>query len=365
MARDARAVMLHKYPCSKEQAFSDQKNTNSMPRLTQAQRDQAIGMSTMGASQRQIARTFNCSQTTIRRLLIRYQQTGQTQDRPRSGRPRVTTAAEDRYIRQIHLRNRFVTATSTAATALGHVISRRTTLRRLRSAGLRAYRPFRGMALTLLHRQRRLRWARTVRRWQRRDWARVLFTDESRFCLFRNDGRVRVFRRRGERLAPNCVREVHPFGGGGVMVWGGICGQIKTQLVILRGNLTGQRYIDEVLRPVVVPFLQQEPRGTILQHDNARPHTARIVRDYLENANVTVLPWPANSPDMNPIEHLWDHLDRLLRQLVPPPSNQQELEQALLNIWNGIPADVIRRLTTSMRRRVLACIDAQGGHTRY
>ncbi|XP_071114768.1 uncharacterized protein [Haliotis cracherodii] len=152
----------------------------------------------MGATQHQIARTFNCSQTTISKLIIRYQQTGQTQDRPRSGRPRVTTPAEDRYIRQIHLRNRCVTATSTA---LGHAISRR--------YGIRAYRPFYGMALTRLHRQRRLQWARTVRRWQRRDWARVLFTDESRFCLFRNDGRVRVFRRKGERLAPNCIREVH------------------------------------------------------------------------------------------------------------------------------------------------------------
>ncbi|XP_067682565.1 uncharacterized protein [Haliotis asinina] len=72
----------------------------------------------MGPSQRQIARTFNCSQTTIRKLLIRYQQTGKTKDRQRSGRLRVTTAAKDRYIRQIHLRNRSVTATS-----LGHVIS--------------------------------------------------------------------------------------------------------------------------------------------------------------------------------------------------------------------------------------------------
>ncbi|XP_071118336.1 uncharacterized protein [Haliotis cracherodii] len=110
----------------------------------------------MGATRRHIDRTFNCSQTTISKLLIRYQQTGQTQDRPRSGRPRVTTPDEDHNIRQTHLRNRCVTATSTAATALGHVISRRTVLRRLYTAGTRAYRPFRGMALTRLHRQRRL-----------------------------------------------------------------------------------------------------------------------------------------------------------------------------------------------------------------
>ena len=83
----------------------------------------------------------------------RHQQTGQAQDRQKSGRPRVTTPAEDRYIRTIHLRNRFVTVTT-----LGHPISRRTVLRRLRRDGIKA---FQGMALNLLYRQRRLQWART------------------------------------------------------------------------------------------------------------------------------------------------------------------------------------------------------------
>ena len=107
-------------------------------------------------------------------------------DRPgtRPGEPRVTTLAEDRYIRTIHLRNRFVTATSTAAkmTTLGHSFNRRTVFPRLGRAGNRAFRPFRG-----------LQWARTVRRWQRRDWERVLFTDENRFNMFRNDGQVHVY----------------------------------------------------------------------------------------------------------------------------------------------------------------------------
>lgn len=336
-----------------------------MPRLTQAERERAIGMADMGASQQQIARAYNCSQAAISRLLGRYRQTGRTQDRPRSGRPRVTTLAEDRYIRTTHLRNRFVTATSTAETALGHPISRRTVLRRLRMSGIRAYRPFRGMALTPLHRQRRLRWATVVRRWQRRHWERVLFTDESRFNLFRNDGRLRVYRRRGERLAQNCIHEVHPYGGGGVLVWGGICGQVRTRMVIIQGNLTGQRYRDEILEPVVVPFIRHQNRGVLLQHDNARPHTARVVQNYLENVDVNVLPWPAQSPDMNPIEHLWDHVDRRLRQRVPLPQNRQQLQQALFEEWDRIPNDVIRRLTTSMRRRILALIDARGAHTRY
>ena len=209
-----------------------------MPRLTQAERNRAIDMVDMGASQRQIARTFNCSQAAMSNLLSHYQQTGQAQLRPRSGR-----SESQRQLKTATSRQSTCGTDSDGDVNGGHstgtaTISRRTVLRRLRRAGIRAFRAFRGMALTLLHRQRRLQWARTVCRWQRRDWERVLFTGESRFNMFRNNGRVHVYRRRRERLAPNCIQDVHPFGGGGVMVWGGICGQRTTRIIIIRGNHT-------------------------------------------------------------------------------------------------------------------------------
>lgn len=336
-----------------------------MPRLTAAQRERAVGMSQMGASNSHIARTLGCTRQTVIRLFRRVNQTGQTSDRPRSGRPRVTTPAEDRHLRTLHLRNRFVTMTQTASTALGHIINRNTVMRRLRAAGIRAYRPFRGMTLTPQHRINRLVWARRVRRWQRRDWSRVIFSDESRFNLFQADGRVRVYRRRGERLAPACIQEVVPYGGGSVMVWGGICGDQRTDLVVVRQTLTAQRYRDQVLQPVVIPFMQRQQRGVIFQQDNARPHTARLTMDFLNRHNVQLLPWPSRSPDLSPIEHLWDHLGRQLRRRPQQPITIPQLEQALQEEWQRIPNDVIRRLTFSMRRRVLACINANGGHTKY
>ncbi|XP_071085121.1 uncharacterized protein [Haliotis cracherodii] len=237
-----------------------------MLRLTVEQRQRAIGMLEMGATHDHVARIMGCAKRTIGRLVTRYRQTGRTADRPRSGRPKVTAPQENRYLRTLHLRNIFLTVTSSSAHSLGHRVSRWTVSRRLRERGIRAYRPFKGMTLTLEYRRRRLAWARRVRQWQQRNWQRVLFSDESGFQLNRADGRRRVYRRRGERTARCCVQETEPYGGGSVMVWGGICGNTKTDLIIIVGNLTARRYIDEVLQPHALPFFQEPCFSKTMPH---------------------------------------------------------------------------------------------------
>ena len=89
-----------------------------------------------------------------------------------------------------------------------------------------------------------------------RQWRRVFSTDESRFTLYRSDGRRRVYRRRGERYTDACVVERDRFGGGSVCVWGGISYGFKSPLIVIDGNLNGVRYRDEILRPVAVPCVQ-------------------------------------------------------------------------------------------------------------
>ncbi len=79
-------------------------------------------------------------------------------------------------------------------------------------------------------------------------------------------------------------------------------------MYFIDGILNGQRYHDEILMPIVVPFIHDH--HLMLQHDNARPHVARIYTQFLEAENSPVLAWPAYSPDMSPIEHVWDALDR-------------------------------------------------------
>ena len=81
--------------------------------------------------------------------------------------------------------------------------------------------------------------------------------------MVRADGRQRVYRRRGERSAVCFVQDLFPFGGGCVMVWGGIMGQEGTPFVVINGNLNALRYIDQILRSTVLPFLQQQPHDVL------------------------------------------------------------------------------------------------------
>ena len=158
----------------------------------------------------------------------------------------------------------------------------------------------------------------------------VLFSDESRYLLYRSDGRRRVYRLRNGRFTDSCVSEVDRFGGGGVMVWGGICHGCKTPLGFIEGILTAIRYRDTILSHVVVPFVQQN--NLIFQQHNARAHEARACPEYLAANNICVLAWPPYSPDLSPIEHLWDVLDQRVRRRNPPPTSipRRDMTEILL-----------------------------------
>ena len=155
-----------------------------MPRLNMDQRNQAIGILSAGASQRHVARVMNCTQSTISDLWNSYQQQGHARDRPHSGRPHVTTAHQDRYMRLTHARDRFLPAAETARHTVGthnRPINGNTIRRRLADVGLKIRRPYIGQVLPRRHKQARLAWANAHTRWPHQRWENVLFTDKSKF----------------------------------------------------------------------------------------------------------------------------------------------------------------------------------------
>ena len=284
-------------------------------------------------------------------------------------RERSTNEVQDRFLVVQAWCHRFDNATTLRKdfqNATDVRISTQTIRNGLHDAGLRSRRSAIRVPLTRYHVQMRLAWARDHVTWTQNDWVPVLFTDDSRFCVDFTDRHARVWRMPIERFAPVCVADYDRFGGGSVMVWAGISAREKTDLYVIdNGTLTALRYVNEILDVHIRPYAGAVGENFILMDDNARAHRAHITNQYLKQATVVRMEWPARSPDLNPIEHAWDMLQTAVSSRPVQPASVQELRHALLEEWDQIPQYKIRRLISSMRRRCQVVIEARGHNTRY
>ncbi|GFX64052.1 transposable element Tcb1 transposase [Trichonephila clavipes] len=139
--------------------------------------------------------------------------------------------------------------------------------------------------------------------WNVTDWQKIVFSDESRFVLGAWDNQVQEWRRPGEWYNSSYIVLRHTSCTASVMGWGSIAFDIRSTLIVMRGTLTGQRYVDDILRPHAVPFLNGLPGSErVFQQDNARPHTERFAQDFLRHFQI--IPSPSRSPDLSPVEHV-------------------------------------------------------------
>ena len=125
------------------------------------------------------------------------------------------------------------------------------------------------------------------------------------------------------------------------MVWGGISLNGNTQFVTVNGTLNAQKYRDDILAPVVLPFMQGGNGVTKVQQDNARPNTARAITQILTANNMNVMEWPSMSPDPSQIAHTWDELYRRVRARPNQPTNIPQLQATLLQEWNNLPSNIV------------------------
>jgi transposase len=119
------------------------------------------------------------------------------------------------------------------------------------------------------------------------------------------------------------------------MVWGCVSCISKLDLITVRGNLNGQIYRKNIIEASVVPHFDNHPLNTrpVFMDDNARPHRARVVTDYLHYESITPLPWPAMGPNLKPIEHIWDIIGRRVKERTLPVQSLNELEKTLHQEW--------------------------------
>ncbi|GFX95964.1 transposable element Tc1 transposase [Trichonephila clavipes] len=257
--------------------------------LSEFERGLIIGMKTASWSTRRVAGQVDRSECAVRNCWEQWTREGTQARKTGSG---ATTRREDR--RRI-VRQALVdpTVTRSAIRAdVGVAIVPQTISRHLAEANLKSKRPFRALPLTPEHRQLCLQWCQARSMWNVTDWQKVVFSDESPFVLGTDDNRVRVLRRPGERYnSPHCSTShcLHSWCNG----LGAIYYDSQSTLIVMRGTLTGQRYIDDILRPHVGPFRNGLP-GAIFEQDNARPHTAGVAQDFPRHFQA--FPWPAAPP---------------------------------------------------------------------
>ncbi|GFU98608.1 transposable element Tcb1 transposase [Trichonephila clavipes] len=175
--------------------------------------------------------------------------------------------------------------------------------------------------------------------WTEQDWACVLFSDESRFSLSSDCRRQLIWRESGTGYRPENIQEKDRYPTCSIMVWAGIMINGRTRLqMVANGTMTGQRYIDEALFPHV------------------------LFRGAVDGEGIQRLVWPARSPDINPIENVWDALGRLVAGRNYPPTNKNTLIRALTEEWDKLPQQLLDNVVQSMVRRVECCITLHGGH---
>ncbi|GFY16780.1 transposable element Tcb2 transposase [Trichonephila clavipes] len=291
-------------------------------------RSRIIGKLEEGRSVTSVTAEFGIAHSIVSRLWRQFQTTGTAIRGFSSGRPRGTTPADDRYIVLQARRNRRQTAGEIArhtTQATGRPISRFTVARRLHGGGLFARRPVQCVPLTPAHRRRRSLWCREHRNWRDNEWGRVLFTDESRFSLSSDSHRILIWRELGSRNHPSNIIERDMYGGRGVL----------------------RRYGS------AVPFHGRQ--CSMSSHSSFRTESEDIER----------MDWPARSPDLNPIEHVWDFLGRRLAARTLPPVTIRELRLVLQDEWAAMPQQLIDTLILSMCRRCETCLAVRGDHIPY
>ncbi|GFT07653.1 transposable element Tcb2 transposase [Trichonephila clavipes] len=140
----------------------------------------------------------------------------------------------------------------------------------------------------------------------------------------------------------------------------------RTELHIFdRGSVIEDRYCEEVLLPHVRLFRGAIGPDFIFMDDNTRPHRTLVVEELLESEDITRMDWPAYTPDLKPIEHVWYALGRRIAARLHHPENTQHLKQMLIEEWVLLLQELLHQLVLSMRRRCEATIAVRGGHILY
>jgi transposase len=242
-------------------------------------------------------------------------------------------------------------------------VTPQTTRNYLRDEGYKAQSACEKPLLSIKNKIHRYKIAKKWIYWSEKEWQSIIFSDEAKFNVFQSDGKCTVWRKNGTRLNQEHIVQTVKHGGGNVMAWGSISANGLGELVFIEGTMDRYVYLGIVRDNLP---RSAEKMGYIkykFQQDNDPKHTATLVKDYFVEKGVDLIEWSSQSPDLNPIEHVWSYIKTKLRDY--KIRNKSDLKAAIMDIWNRIPLEFVQKLINSMPRRAAELHKARGGHIDY
>jgi transposase len=321
----------------------------------------------------QIAIQFHCPLRTVQVIVKRGAERGHNENEPRIGRP---SKIDDRGLRHLNLsilrdrRQSLQNITTDLNLSLPSPVHPTTVRRTLKTRldvthRIAAKKPF----LSAVHIWKRKGWAREQMVLTMTDWKRIIWTDEASVEVRKQSRQCTVWRKPGERYRQECLVPTFKSGRQSVMVWGCISYDMRGPLVrIPSGMRKGVDYVDLVLGgPLWEVYLEQsEEKGIVkVMEDGAPTHRSKVAQNFRSQNSLETFPHPAQSPDMNPIEHVWKQLKVLVNKRPNQSRNGDELWVALEEEWLNIDITFINSLIDSMPRRIQALHNAKGRSTKY
>ena len=249
----------------------------------------------------------------------------------------------------------------------GRPVSAQTMCRSLKSMGLKAVAKVKKPLLKPHHRRARMHFAEQYLDWTVEDWKRVIWSDETKINRFGSDGRQWAWKKKGESLSDRLVQPTVKFGGGSLMMWGCMSWEGVGYATRIEGRMDADLYVsileDELQESI--KYFKKRHQDVIFQQDNDPKHTSKKAKTWFQDHRINVMEWPAQSPDLNPIEHLWQQLKQRLASYEHPPQGINELWERAEREWEGIDASVCQKLIEGLPKRVLEVYKAKGGYTNH
>jgi transposase len=339
----------------------------NMQPLSPSQRSHILSLLIEGHSAHQISSSTGVSYTSITRLRSKHLP---DLPKPTGGHPSKLSPSNMRFAQRLISSGKAdnaVQVTKALQSITNQPLSSQTTRRYLRQHGMKAVVKKKRPLLLPRHKQQRLDFALTHKDWTVEDWKRVVWSDETKINRLGSDGRKWVWKKAGEGLSERTVEGTVKFGGGCIMVWGCMLWEGVGYACKIDGKMDADLYckiLEDDLQSSI-DYYGKTAEDIIFQQDNDPKHTSKKAKAWFNNHEYQVLSWPAQSPDLNPIEHLWYHLKRRLAEYEEQPKGMIELWERVEVEWSKIGVEVCQNLIESMPRRVQAVLEANGGYTKY